>query len=55
LRAIVFIDFENFDIAKKQYYKTKALREAQSLAQTTYNIIKFVEKLLVPGDVTQEA
>lgn len=30
---MVFIDFENFDIAKLQYYRAKALRETQSAAQ----------------------
>jgi uncharacterized LabA/DUF88 family protein len=33
LRVMVFIDFENFDIAKLQYYRAKALRETQSAAQ----------------------
>ena len=33
LRAMVFIDFENFDIAKLQYYKKKSLSDAQTTAQ----------------------
>lgn len=31
-RAMVFIDFENFDIAKYNYYKRKSLEEAQEKA-----------------------
>lgn len=30
LRAMVFIDFENFGIAKYQYYKKKSLLDAQA-------------------------
>lgn len=33
LRAMVFIDFENFGIAKYQYYKKKSLFDAQASAQ----------------------
>lgn len=33
LRAMVFIDFENFGIAKYQYYKRKSLLDAQASAQ----------------------
>ena len=33
LRAMVFIDFENFDIAKFNYYKEKCLLEAQEEAK----------------------
>lgn len=32
-RAMLFIDFENFDIAKYNYYKRKALEDAQKAAR----------------------
>ena len=32
LKAMVFIDFENFDIAKYQYYKKEAYNEAKRIA-----------------------
>lgn len=35
LKAMVFIDFENFDIAKYNYYKNKALTDAQAVARAS--------------------
>ena len=32
LRAMVFIDFENFDISKYNYYRAKCLEDAKSAA-----------------------
>ncbi len=32
LRAMVFIDFENFDISKYNYYRTKCLEDAKNAA-----------------------
>ncbi|MDP4180876.1 MAG: hypothetical protein Q8942_07265 [Bacillota bacterium] len=32
-KAMIFIDFENFDIAKNNYYKQKSLLEAQNVAR----------------------
>lgn len=33
-RAMLFIDFENFDIAKYNYYKKKSLEEAKKIARS---------------------
>jgi len=38
-RAMVFIDFENFDIAKYRYYKLKCLEDAQNDARLKGNPI----------------
>lgn len=48
LRAMVFLDFENFGIAKYQYYKKKSLLDAQASAQAVGRAIPATAPVLNP-------
>lgn len=48
LRAMVFIDFENFDIAKFNYYKEKCLLEAQEEAKNNGTTIPTSVQTVTP-------